>query len=244
MQCLLYKNRLVEGNSTLNNIPDYSNLFLIIQGYGGYPECEMCFGESNFFCADCGQYLCRECNERVHRHPKRKHHSPTTLSSGEDTLVSYDETTDEYDMDLSPSLKSSFFDAELVATLAERFQLTSFRKFLKTIIEATLERRDTLVLHPTGSGKSLCFQFRHVHLRKKALIVTPAISLMQDQVQRLNSCGIQSIYLGSAQYDENAEASAFGPTTNECLIFVTQSGFVSHPIKRKYNHYKKQKVLL
>ena len=44
---------------------------------------------------------------------------------------------------------------------------------------------------------------------------------MQDQVQRLNSCGIQSVYLGSAQYDENAEASAFDPTTNECVIFVT-----------------------
>ena len=119
----------------------------------------MCFGESNFFCADCGQYLCRECNERVHRHPKRKHHSPSTLSSGEDTLVSYEETTDEYDMDLSPSLESSFIDAELVATLAKRLQLTSFRKFQKTNIEATLEGRDTLVLHPTGSGKSLCFHF-------------------------------------------------------------------------------------
>ena len=38
-------------------------------------------------------------------------------------------------MDLSPSVESSFIDAELVATLAERFQLTSFRKFQKTIIE-------------------------------------------------------------------------------------------------------------
>ena len=61
----------------------------------------------------------------------------------------------------SPSAEDSFQYATLIATLAERFSLTSFKPFQKTIIDAALDGQDTctLVTHPTGSGKSLCFQF-------------------------------------------------------------------------------------
>ncbi len=44
---------------------------------------------------------------------------------------------------------------------------------------------------------------------------------MQDQVQKLNSLGIQSVYLGSAQFDKPAESRALDPTSEESLIFVT-----------------------
>ena len=87
---------------------------------------------------------------------------------------------DEYNMELSPSLEKSFVDAELIATLAERFQLTSFKRFQKDTIEVMPAGKDTLVLYPTGRGKSLCFQLPPVYLGKKAIIVTPTISLMQD----------------------------------------------------------------
>ena len=97
---------------------------------------------------------------------------------------------DDFTMQLSPSTEQSFMDAELIATLADRFKLTSFRKFQKEIIEATLSGKDTLILHPTGSDKSLCFQFPQVHLDKKAIIITLTISLMQDQVEKMNEQGI------------------------------------------------------
>ena len=128
---------------------------------------------------------------------------------------------DDFTMQLSPSTEQSFMDAELIATLADRFKLTSFRKFQKEIIEATLSGKDTLILHPTGSGKSLCFQFPPVHLDKKAIIITPTISLMQDQVEKMNELGIPSIYLGSAQFDIHAETRALDPASSETLIFVT-----------------------
>ena len=65
-----------------------------------------------------------------------------------------------------------------------------------------------------------CFQFPPVHQNKKAVIVTPTISLMQDQVHDLYSKGISSVYLGSAQLDKQAEESAMS-LEGEGLIFVT-----------------------
>lgn len=105
----------------------------------------------------------------------------------DDTLQDQDEygMDDDYD-DIfnSSSAEDSFQHVTLVATLAERFHLTSFKPFQKTVITAALDGRDNLVIHPTGSGKSLCFQFVPVYLNKKAIIVTPTISLMQDQVYK------------------------------------------------------------
>ena len=129
---------------------------------------------------------------------------------------------DEYD-DIfnSPSLEESFQQASLIATLAERFQLTSFKPFQKAVIQATMQGKDTLVVHPTGSGKSLCFQFPPVYWNKKAIIITPTISLMRDQVEKLNGVGIQSVFLGSAQLNMQAEERALDADSKDLLIFVT-----------------------
>ena len=51
----------------------------------------------------------------------------------------------------------SFKHASRVSTLAERFELTSFKPFQKEIIDMTIKGKDSLVIQPTGSGKSLCF---------------------------------------------------------------------------------------
>ena len=68
----------------------------------------------------------------------------------------------------------------LIATLAEKFGLTSFEPFQKKIIDACLEGKDTLVIYPTGSGKSLFSIPPGVSKQKKAVIITPTISLMQE----------------------------------------------------------------
>ena len=121
----------------------------------------------------------------------------------------------------SPSLDDSLQNATLIATLAERFKLTSFKRFQREVIDATLQGKDTLVVYPTGSGKSLCFQFPPVHENKKGIIITPTISLMQDQVDKLNEMGISSVYLGSAQFDKTIEKRVFEPNSKVSLIFVT-----------------------
>ena len=121
----------------------------------------------------------------------------------------------------SSSADDSFEHATLIATLAERFSLTAFKPFQKMIINAALEGPDTMVVHPTGSGKSLCFQFPPVYQNKKAVIITLTISLMQDQVQKLNKMGIPATFVGSAQLDKRIENGAFAPDSKEALILVT-----------------------
>lgn len=106
---------------------------------------------------------------------------------------------DSFSFTESQSQNESFQEATLIATLAETFGMTKFKPFQKEIIKATLDGKDTVVIHPTGSGKSLCFQFPPLYQQKKAIIVSPTISLMQDQVTNLTSKGIKATYLGSAQ---------------------------------------------
>ena len=85
-----------------------------------------------------------------------------------------------------------------------------------------LDGKDALVIYPTGSGKSLCFLFPPIYKEQKAIVrVTPTISLMQDQVQKLMTMGIYATYLGSAQFDKQVESVSLEPNSKYRLIFVT-----------------------
>ena len=117
-------------------------------------------------------------------------------------------------------MDESLKHATLIATLAEKFSFTSLKPFQKTVIDANLNGQDTLVIQPTGSGKSICFQFPPIYLNKKVIIVTPTISLMQDQVYKLNGIGIPSVLLGSAQLDKQVENHALQPDSKEQIALA------------------------
>ena len=75
------------------------------------------------------------------------------------TLCDYnmEDKYDKYDDIFNSSqAEKSFHHAKLIATLTERFYLTSFKPFQKNIITATIKGKDTLVVQPRDSGKSLC----------------------------------------------------------------------------------------
>ncbi|MBP5796543.1 MAG: DEAD/DEAH box helicase, partial [Bacteroidales bacterium] len=61
------------------------------------------------------------------------------------------------------------------------------------IITSALEGRDTLALLPTGGGKSVCFQVPALMRDGLALVVTPLVALMKDQVQNLGERGIKAV---------------------------------------------------
>jgi ATP-dependent DNA helicase RecQ len=86
----------------------------------------------------------------------------------------------------------------LLEALEQHWGSREFRPLQREIIEAVLERRDVAVVMPTGGGKSLCYQMPVLFLPGTAVVVSPLIALMKDQVERLNQRGIRAAALNSA----------------------------------------------
>jgi len=96
-------------------------------------------------------------------------------------------------------------DAAVLATLARTWGYASFLPLQAEAVRAVLDGRDSVVVLPTGGGKSLCYQVPAVHLHRLAVVVSPLIALMKDQVDALRQAGVAAAYLNSSQRrDERA----------------------------------------
>ena len=85
--------------------------------------------------------------------------------------------------------------AELLKTY---FGYDSFRRGQEDLISAILSGRDVMAVMPTGAGKSICYQVPALLLPGITLVISPLISLMQDQVKSLNEVGIHAAFINSA----------------------------------------------
>ncbi|XP_068089721.1 bifunctional 3'-5' exonuclease/ATP-dependent helicase WRN [Hyperolius riggenbachi] len=105
---------------------------------------------------------------------------------------------EEEDDDWDPYISEP--NAEQVACLKTYFGHSSFKPVQWKVIHSVLnERKDNLVVMATGYGKSLCYQFAPVYTSGIGIVISPLISLMEDQVLQLEMSNISSCFLGSAQ---------------------------------------------
>ena len=82
--------------------------------------------------------------------------------------------------------------------LAHIFGFSEFRKGQQAVIESVFEQRDSLVLMPTGGGKSLCYQLPATVLPGVTIVVSPLIALMKDQVDALVRVGVPAAFVNSS----------------------------------------------
>ena len=114
----------------------------------------------------------------------------------------------------------------LRSALNTHFGFDDFRPGQRPVVEAILEGKPTVAVMPTGSGKSLCFQLPALQLEGVALVVSPLISLMKDQVDGLCARGIRAAYVNSTQHpaeqQQILEAAASGELD---LLYVAPERF-------------------
>ena len=115
--------------------------------------------------------------------------------------------------------------SDLQKHLQERFGLIDFRPAQREVIEDVLAGKDVLCVMPTGAGKSLCFQLPAAVSEKLTIVVSPLISLMQDQVQQLRDEGIPAAMLNSA-LDSDEQRNVLAELNNgfKGLLYVAPSG--------------------
>jgi ATP-dependent DNA helicase RecQ len=130
----------------------------------------------------------------------------------------------------------------LKQTMRKVFGLDSFRPGQEEVVNAILSGRDTLAIMPTGSGKSLCYQLPGLHLAGTTIVVSPLISLMKDQSDKLQALGLDAPQVNSAlpkaETEESLEqvedGAEFVFTTPERL--TTDDDFVATLASQKIDH--------
>ena len=113
-------------------------------------------------------------------------------------------------------------------TLRKTFGLAKLRPGQAEVIRSVLEGNHTLAIMPTGAGKSLCYQLPSLHLAGTTVVVSPLISLMKDQVDKLEDAGLEAAQLNSALTTEEREENLEQIQSEQSdFIFVTPERFTN-----------------
>ena len=117
--------------------------------------------------------------------------------------------------------------------LLARFGLARFRPGQREAVQAALEGRDSLVVMPTGGGKSLCYQLPAMADIGLVVVISPLIALMSDQWRRLQDAGVRAAMLASGMEDGHNEARLREIESGETqLVLAAPERFASGAFRR------------
>ncbi len=108
------------------------------------------------------------------------------------------------------------------------FGIAQLREGQQRVIDSVLDGKDTLAIMPTGGGKSLCYQIPAKMLEGITVVVSPLISLMKDQLEKLEEIGIRSVQVNSSLSAEEEHAALEAIASESCeIVFCTPERLVS-----------------
>lgn len=121
-----------------------------------------------------------------------------------------------------------FTQDQIQEALESNFGFSNLRGLQEKAIQSILNGRDTLVIMPTGGGKSLCYQLPAILMDGVAVIVSPLISLMQDQVDNLNQFGIESAFINSSlDFNERREVEERLKNDEVKILYIAPEGLLT-----------------
>ncbi|MCM3610916.1 ATP-dependent DNA helicase [Planococcus sp. MERTA32b] len=123
----------------------------------------------------------------------------------------------------------------LEKTLYDAYGFTSFRPGQEEVIEKILGGHDVIALLPTGMGKSMCYQLPAHLMEGSVLIVSPLLSLMQDQVAQLKKMGEKSVTAINSFLDPTERTSVLNNLGKYRFIFISPEMLVQPYIKKRLN---------
>ena len=128
----------------------------------------------------------------------------------------------------SPAPTSAGLDPAILDTVRRFWGFAELRPLQAEAIQAALQNRDSLVVLPTGGGKSLCYQTPAAVANRTDIVISPLISLMKDQVDALAACGYPAVAIHSGlSGEERREIRAAALAGRYRLIFVAPERVLS-----------------
>ncbi|GGK06487.1 ATP-dependent DNA helicase RecQ [Lentibacillus kapialis] len=120
--------------------------------------------------------------------------------------------------------------------LRNQFQISSFRPGQEEIINDIMNRHDVLGILPTGSGKSLCYQLPATLFKGTTIVVSPLISLMEDQVKQLKAAGFKAVGALNSFIDPNEKKRVLHQLSQYKIIYLSpetlQHADIIHRLKQ------------